>query len=115
MHTDDDDDEDLAALFHESGNVRDQEPGIGSNSGLEPDEALEELDLEDLLKEGRKLLLQDLIKAVKQGMATPAEKNALRQMLKDNGMVMGDPSEGAGNGEPRKKADLPSFPRPEYD
>lgn len=99
--------------FYESGNVRDQ-PSIGDNSGLEPDAALEALDLQDLMLEGRKLLLQKLIAAVKQGIASPQEMNTLRQMLKDNGMVMGDPNEGATPGQGKPKAPLPQFGEPDY-
>ena len=107
----DDDPED----FYESGNVRDmQSTGIGSNSGMEPDEALDGLDFEDLMKEGRKLLLEDLIKLVKNGQASPQEKNTLRQMLKDNGMIAGDPHEGDEGGR-RVKRELPTYDRPDYE
>jgi hypothetical protein len=111
--------------FYESGNVRDMR---GHNSDLEEEDgedleplpSMGGLSLEDQLKLGRQILLERLIKAVHQGHATPQEMNTLRQMLKDNGMVMGDPTEGPEesdqNGErPGKaKADLPSFEPPEY-
>ena len=109
--------------FYASGNVRDMEdeektrPGIGHNSGEDEEEVLEGLDFDDMLRESRTLLLKSLYKAVKQGCATPQEQNTLRQMLKDNGMVMGDPFEGSQEGVPSnaRKADLPEFKDPEYD
>lgn len=110
-----DDEDDLGALYDESGNVRDQKPLPGHNRGEDEDDALDDLDLDDLMKEARRDLFRDLLKAVRGGYATPAEKNVLRQMLKDNGMVMGDPDEGARPGEERRKADLPSFDRPDYE
>jgi hypothetical protein len=112
-----DDEEDLGLLFDQTGNVRDDEarPTVGHNHGEDPQDALDDLDLEDIMKEARRDLLKDLLRAVRGGYASPAEKNTLRQMLKDNGMVMGDPDEGATPGENKKKAELPSFPRPEYD
>lgn len=117
MPTDhDEDEEDWANMTLESGNARDDRPGLGDNSGLEPDEVLEGMDLDDLLKEGRKMLLVDLVKAVNQGIATPAEKNTLRQMLKDNGMVMGDPTVGGtpSGQKDNTKPPLPTFERPDY-
>lgn len=112
-----DDEDDLGLLFDQTGNARDDEsrsPPAGHNREIPEDDALDELDLEDIMKEARKDLLKDLLRAVRGGYASPAEKNTLRQMLKDNGMVMGDPGEGATPGE-KKKADLPQFDRPEYD
>jgi len=110
----DDPDED----FYDSGNLGDgldARQQIGGNQPAEPDEALEALELDDLMKEGRRMLLTDLIKAVKQGYATPQEKNTLRQMLKDNGMIMGDPDERPEPGRGAKpKADLPTFANPDY-
>lgn len=122
MKTFEDDEEDLAELFHQTGNVRDMEedpsqPRAGHNSGQEEDEALEGMDLNDLMVEARKDLFKDLLKAVRGGYATPAEKNVLRQMLKDNGMVMGalpdDPPQGGPGGSPQK-APLPEYPEPDY-
>lgn len=113
---DDDDEDDLGALFDTSGNVRDEVPRIGHNSGSEDEEnALAALDLNDLMKESRRTLFVKLLAAVKGGYATPAQENTLRQLLKDNGMVMGDPEEGKASNEERRKADLPSFSRPEYE
>ncbi|MER9178930.1 hypothetical protein [Mesorhizobium sp. M0767] len=116
MADDDDDldDETLADLYHESGNERDRRPGIGDNAGIEPDEAIDAMDFNDLMLESRMELLRDLAKAVKQGIATPAEKNTLRQFLKDNGMIMGSPDQGASSGPPREKAPLPTYGDPEY-
>lgn len=112
-----DDEDDLGALFDQTGNARDDEarPTAGHNRGQEADDALDELDLEDIMKEARRDLLKDLLRAVRGGYASPAEKNTLRQMLKDNGMVMGDPMEGATGGENKRKADLPAFDKPDYD
>lgn len=113
MTHDDDDDDDG---FHSSGNVRDQRhDGMGSNSGMEPDEALDGLELDDLMKEGRKMLLLDLVKMVKNGQATPQEKNTLRQMLKDNGVIAGDPNDGAEGGDRKERKELPTYGRPDYD
>jgi len=111
-----DDEEDLGALYDQTGNVRDDEdrPRAGHNRQMDEDDSLDDMDLEDIMKEARRDLLKDLLKAVRGGYASPAEKNTLRQMLKDNGMVVGDPDEGATGGE-KRKADLPSFDRPEYD
>ncbi|WP_266031238.1 hypothetical protein [Brucella intermedia] len=106
------DEEDLGALYDQSGNVRDMEdhPGVGHNQGIDEDDALDDLDLTDLMKEGRKMLLKKLIREVRDGIATPAQENTLRQMLKDNGMVMGDPDEGASRGTEKRKEELPQFP-----
>ncbi len=48
------DEEDLGALYGQSGNVRDDEapPRAGHNRGVDEDDALEELSLEDIMKEG---------------------------------------------------------------
>ena len=115
------DEEDLAELYHQSGNVRDGEvapddPKAGHNRDMEEEDAFDDMDLEDLLKESRTMLLKSLMRAVKGGFATPAQENTLRQLLKDNGMVMGtlsDPNEG-GAGASKQKAPLPSFEDPDY-
>ena len=112
-----DDETDLGGLYLESGNVRDQEdrPGIGHNGGPPLDD-YDGMDLKDIMKEGRKRLFKSLLRAVDGGYATPAQENTLRQMLKDNGMVMGDPDEGATSGDSKQpKAPLPTFERPDYD
>lgn len=105
--------------FYDSGNVRDRakdnrRPGPGDNSG---DEDLSNLDLDDKLKLARARLLDDLIRAVTEGYATPQEKNTLRQMLKDNGMVLGDPFEGGSSAADQavEKRELPTFTKPDYE
>lgn len=119
----DEDDEDLFELYHQSGNVRDQSPepeaqrgSQGHNSG---DSDLEDLDLQDLMQRGRKVLIQKLVAAVEGGYASPQEMATLRAILKDNGIIMGDPfgdpdgSNEGNNGKPRK-APLPEFDKPDY-
>ncbi|UIY29191.1 hypothetical protein LZK73_21905 [Neorhizobium galegae] len=108
----DDDESDLGALYDQTGNVRDDQPRPGHNRQMDEDDTLDELDLEDIMKEARRDLLKDLLRAVRGGYASPAEKNTLRQMLKDNGMVMGDPDEGATVGEARRKRTSPASTDP---
>lgn len=102
--------------FYDSGNVRDrpQAPPAGHNSGQEEEDALAGMELDDIFKEARKDLLKDLLKAVRGGYATPQEKSTLRQMLKDNGYIMGDPLDGADGGQQGEKAELPQYENPEY-
>ncbi|CAE7879335.1 unnamed protein product, partial [Symbiodinium necroappetens] len=117
----------LFDLYHQSGNerdrVKDEEYGPqdgstpGHNSG---DDDLLDLELRDLMHRGRKVLLAKLVAAVEGGYASPAEMATLRAILKDNGIIMGDPfgdPEGATegtNGKSRTKAPLPEFDKPEY-
>lgn len=116
--THNDDDMDMDDDFYADGNEGGA-PGRGHNGGppMDGPDGLEGLDFDEMLRKSRELLIRDLYKAVMGGYATPQEKNTLRQMLKDNGMVMGDPfaAEGAsGNVERRPKADLPKFEDPDY-
>lgn len=94
-------------------------PRIGDNSGYEdPAEAVEDMNFEDMAKEARKALMKHLFGLMKTGQATPADLNNLRQLLKDNGVVMGDPTEGARSDNPaqaREPRELPSFSTPDYD
>lgn len=121
--------------FHNSGNLDDldeleedeEESGLGHNAGMEPDEVLDNMEFQDLQLEARKSLMLDLIKLLRAGQATPAEKNTLRQMLKDNGCILGDPLHGPGQSykqsqqeperrdgpEPQKRP-LPTFERPKH-
>lgn len=116
-----DDEDDLFELYHSSGNERDrpkapqedprEDPPFGDNSG----DSMDDLEVNDLLTMGRRLLLTDLLKAIKGGYASPQEKAILAKMLKDNGMVMGDPlGEEGHNGTPRKQP-LPTFDKPDYE
>lgn len=117
----DEDQEELVALYRNSGNLNEAPPTgrVGDNSGYDDeDDALDEMDLTDMLKEARKEMVKQLYRLVKNGLATPQDMANLRALLKDNGIIMGDPEEGAKNGNPKKAdkpRDLPSFPRPEYD
>lgn len=114
---------DIAEDYFKSGNLSDLEDDedvrrVGDNSGEDPEDGLDDLDVMDLLREGRKFLILDLIRNVRAGMATPAEKAVLAKMLKDNGVILGDPEEGAKGSNPRSTKEplpLPSFEKPEYD
>lgn len=118
--------------FHNSGNLDDldeleedaEESGLGHNAGMEPDEVLDNMEFRDLQLEARKSLMLDLIKLLRAGQATPAEKNTLRQMLKDNGCILGDPLHGpsrapqhqeeAERGPEPQRRPLPTFERPKH-
>lgn len=111
--------EDDEADFYDSGNVRDMR---GHNDGPDTGDGFQDVNLEGLtfeeaLLKGRQILMETLIKNVARSHATPQEMNTLRQLLKDNGMVMGDPLADEREGDKRaenRKADLPSFDPPDY-
>lgn len=108
-------------------------PGMGHNGGPELDEEaweeqqakrreLLQLDEKAIAARARKQLLVNLLQMVEDGTATAQDMNVLRALLKDNGMIMGDPLEGDNNGgasgsqqaAPQKQP-LPVFDAPEYD
>lgn len=111
-------DDDIEEDFYASGNARDDE-GAEEDWEERPVPELAGLSEMDKLKLARQILLEDLIRAVAAGHATPQEKNTLRQMLKDNGMILGDPFEAQEEGshgerKAKPKANLPVFAPPEY-
>ena len=111
------DEEEVAADFHRSSNVRDgsvEERGAGDNSGA-PD-PYSDMTLHDLLMEGRMELVRDLVRNVAQGMAVPAEKALLHRILEANGYTMGDINSGSDSKENRKPEPraLPQFEDPDY-
>ena len=119
MRDDEDDEENLFDLYHSSGNARDQVPVERqapeeddelSNSGID----LSDMEVHDLLVMGRRMLLQDLLKAVAMGYASPQEKAILAKLLKDNGMVLGDPMDPNRPAQPQR-APLPTFGKPDYE
>lgn len=120
---DDEELNEIALNFHRSGNLGDQgneeEVGASAEDDAKVAAELGAMALDDLLKEARKSLLVYLLKALKQGMAIPQELAVLRALLKDNGMVMGDITEGAGEPSNTKAAnrpiDLPVFQQAPYD
>lgn len=68
--------------------------------------------VQDILREGQKALFIDLVVAVRNGSASAPEKATLRNLLKDNGLVLGIPPEEAVSDAP--PADLPDFAEPDY-
>lgn len=117
MADDDDDVLDLGALFHQGGNVDDEdygeqneecEPGFGDNSGEEP----KDIELSDVLKQLQLKVGNKLLQAIENGSASEKDfANAIR-FLKDNGMVAGF---GSGpDTDDDDPADLPDLPPPSY-
>lgn len=78
---------------------------------------LEGLSMEDLLKRSQKKQLVDLLAKLEAGLISHQENAILRNLLRDNGMVVGAvgrPPEGGGMGEASGPA-LPSYDDPEYE
>lgn len=96
----------------------------GSNDGPEVDEAKEaedlafkELDgfsLEQVIQAGHEAVLRRLVAKVKAGTASHQEMAILRNLLRDNGMVLATPP-GTDLPKPEAPADLPTFDRPDYE
>ena len=95
----------------------------GSNDGPDYEEQgaaeaalyaeLEGKSVADILREGQKALFVDLVVKARSGKASHQELAILRNVLKDNGLVLGIPPE-----EPREKpapVDLPDFETPDYE
>lgn len=122
-------DDELVGLYRNSGNLEDS-PGIGHNEGPTMDadaeaaflarrKELMEGDESAIMKRARKTMLVNLLQMVEDGTATSADMANLRALLKDNGMILGDPMQGdEPDGNPaaaRTPRQLPTFDRPEYD
>lgn len=72
--------------------------------------------LEDILREGQKLLFAQLVTKCRSGKANHQELAILRNVLKDNGLTLGIPPED-GDAAVRRSpepVDLPDFDKPEY-
>lgn len=108
---------------------RKEGPGMGHNDGPEFNEAAHEaaladrlsllsMDEKDILLMARKALMVNLLIMVQDGSAMPADMANLRALLKDNGMILGDPTKGPSDDgtaeEEDRPLDLPTFADPEY-
>lgn len=72
--------------------------------------------VQEILQEGQKALFVDLVVKVRSGKASHQEKAILRNILRDNGFMLGIPSETPEEAKKREApADLPDFDTPEYD
>lgn len=129
------DEDAIAHEFHRTGNLDDgsqmdfRKPALGHNGGPPMDDeednrdedALKEMDLTSIMQRARKAAIIKLTLLVERDQATPADMAVLARLLKDNGMVMGDPfrePRTATPGEPAEEdepLELPTFNRPEYD
>lgn len=97
-------------------------PDLGHNQGPdleEPDDAgefdaLMGLSVEDILREGQKVLFARLVGRVRSGSANHQEMAILRNILKDNGLTLGIPPEQSSQPE-GAPMDLPDYGKPEYE
>ena len=98
----------------------------GSNDGPDYDEAdeaataalyaeLEGKSVQDILREGQKALFVDLVVKARSGKASHQELAILRNVLKDNGLVLGIPPEEPQAQRAGAPVDLPEFSTPDYD
>ena len=99
-------------------------PGPGHNQGPALGDSIEEdlaqelrgEDREDLLREAHKELLVLLTAKLKAGTATHQELAILRNLLRDNGMVIPPrPPEAERRDAQRPRADLPVLDDPDYE
>jgi hypothetical protein len=74
---------------------------------------LEGKTVQEILREGQKALFVDLVVKVRNGKANHQEKSILRNLLKDNGLVLGIPPEKPA--EQTAPVDLPDFETPDYE
>ena len=78
---------------------------------------ISDLDLSDALLVLRRATIKDLLNLIESGMATPADRSVAAKMLKDNGVILGDPLDagkpGGANSAP-SKAPLPAYTKPDY-
>ncbi len=84
-------------------------PPLEEDNGVDPE--VQEMDLQALLREGQKALLVSLVSKLRKGIATHQEQAILRNMLRDNGMMLPPASTAPEAEEP---ADLPDFEDPDY-
>ena len=98
----------------------------GGSLIIQPDEGtklrkeqLLKMDEKSIMLRARKAMLVFLLDAVENGTAMPADMTNLRALLKDNGMILGDPlsdSNGAViDAKPANLPQLPSYGTPEYE
>lgn len=101
----------------------DSEPTIGHNGGPSLTEAemqariaaISKLSTADILRLTHKKMLEGLLLKVELGEATHQELAILRNLLKDNGMILGvPPVDPAGNTAP-PQASLPVFDKPDWE
>lgn len=85
------------------------------NALLEQDfQELMGMSLEDILREGQKVLFARLVTKCRAGVASHNEMAILRNVLKDNGLTLGIPPEDGSSVAQRQAVDLPEFDKPEY-
>lgn len=128
------DEDAIAHEFHRSGNLddgsMDYRPVTRKHNGGpplddeepegRPDDGLEGMDLNAIMQRARRAAIINLTRLVEAGQATPADMSVLRALLKDNGMVMGDPftpTKESNQGEPGEEdgpLPLPEFGTPEH-
>jgi hypothetical protein len=95
---------------------------IGHNGGPPLDEetaariaAVSKLSVQDILRLAHKKLMENLLVKLELGTITHQEMATLRNVMKDNGMILGvPPVDPAGNTAP-PPASLPVFDKPDWE
>lgn len=76
---------------------------------------LAKLDATDILRLAHKKLLATLLAKLDAGLLTAAEAVTLRNLLKDNGMILGVPPEPAPGAPVPQPAPIPRYQPPEWE
>ncbi len=97
--------------------VNPDEEGLEDEALKNEFEALMGMDVQEILRCGQKALFADLVGKARLGKASHQELAILRNILKDNGMILGIAPEGLDGGEARTRPplDLPSFEPPPWE
>lgn len=96
--------------------LRRNDPSPANFEALDLINGLNQKPLEDLLEDAHKALIVDLLAKLKSGQASHQELAILRNLLRDNGLVIAPKDdETERRDRERPPADLPSFDPPEYD
>jgi hypothetical protein len=105
----------------EADGPEDHDPGAGERKAeQEALETLKAMEIGDVIRAGHEALLRQLVAKSMAGTMSHQEAAILRNMLRDNGMILGVPHGGHSvhyphSGPLSKPVDLPALEPPDYD